>query len=142
MDAAPTVVPEPGHARPEGTVPDRAGARRAPAAPARAAAARPGPMGAGRRPRTERVPGGGARRPGPVEPAAVEARPRPRLAPAAAHPAADHDPPRRSGALPGRVPGPARRGLGRPRSARLAEGPAVTLIAVWTMTQEEPWVVV
>src|SRR4051812_38867 len=63
MDAAPTVVPEPGHARPEGTVPDRAGARRAPAAPARAAAARPGPMGAGRRPRTERVPGGGARRP-------------------------------------------------------------------------------
>src|SRR5437764_14802893 len=63
MDAAPTVVPEPGHARPEGAVSDRAGARRAPAAPARAAAARPGPMGAGRRPRTERVPGGGARRP-------------------------------------------------------------------------------
>src|SRR3954467_11755949 len=68
MDAAPTVVPEPGHARPEGTVPDRAGARRAPAAPARAAAARPGPMGAGRRPRTERVPGGGARRPLPWAP--------------------------------------------------------------------------
>src|SRR3954471_10245253 len=246
MDAAPTVVPEPGHARPEGTVPDRAGARRAPAAPARAAAARPGPMGAGRRPRTERVPGGGARRPPalgalprlapapagvapgrggqglplrragrrrtlfralaalgarlvagtragaggrrhrpprgrggagrerapprqrhpgrlggparqcagrvdgadpapaappapgraagldgagagrsrPVEPAAVAAQPPPRLAPAAAHPAADDDRARRPRALPGRGPGPARRGLGRPRSARLAEGPA------------------
>src|SRR3954451_25236315 len=77
MDAAPTVVPEPGHARPEGTVPDRAGARRAPAAPARAAAGRPGPMGAWRRPRTERVPGGGARRPPPM-------RALPRLAPAPA----------------------------------------------------------
>src|SRR5205085_3243037 len=77
MDAAPTVVPEPGHARPEGAVSDRAGARRAPAAPARAAAARPGLVGAGRRPRAERVPGGGARRP-----PAVGALPRP--APAAA----------------------------------------------------------
>src|SRR3954453_10914303 len=77
MDAAPTVVPEPGHARPEGAVPDRAGARRAPAAPARAAAARAGPVGAGRRPRAERVPGGGAR-----GAPAVGALPRP--APAAA----------------------------------------------------------
>src|SRR3954470_16623156 len=246
MDAAPTVVPEPGHARPEGAVPDRAGARRAPAAPARAAAARAGPVGAGRRPRAERVPGGGARgapavgalprpapaaagvaagrggqgrplrraarrrallrapaaagaglvagaragaggrrdrpprgrggaggqralprlgdpgrlggaarqragavagrhpplaapaaagraagldgagagRPGPVEPAPLAAHPPARLAPAAARPAADHDRARRSGALPGRDPGPARRGLGRPRSARPAEGPA------------------
>src|SRR3954454_9684625 len=246
MDAAPTVVPEPGHARPEGAVPDRAGARRAPAAPARAAAARAGPVGPGRRPRAERVPGGGARgapavgalprpapaaagvaagrggqgrplrragrrrallrapaavgaglvagaragaggrhdrpprgrggaggqralprlghpgrlggaarqragavagrhpplaapaaagraagldgagagRPGPVEPAAVAAHPPARLAPATARPAADHDRARRPGALPGRDPGPARRGLGRPRSARPAEGPA------------------
>src|SRR5947209_2732885 len=245
MGLAPTIVPEPGHARPERAVPDRAGARRAPAAPARAAAARPGPMGAGRRPRTERVPGGGARRPPalgalprpapaaagvapgrggqgcplrragrrrallravaalgarlvagaragaggrrhrpprgrggargqralprlghpgglggpagqragrvdgpdppplpavapgraggldgagagrprPVEPAAVEARPRPRLAPAAAHPAADDDRARRRRAPAGGSAGPSRRGLGRPRSARLAEGP-------------------
>src|SRR3954468_8706842 len=67
--------------------------------------------------------GAGAGRPRPVEPAAVEARPRPRLAPAAAHPAADDDRARRSGALPGRGPGPPRRGLGRPWSPRLAERP-------------------
>src|SRR3954447_1333756 len=267
MDAAPTVVPEPGHARPEGAVPDRAGARRAPAAPARAAAARAGLVGAGRRPRAERVPGGGARRPpavgalprpapapagvapgrggqgrpvrragrrrallralaalgarlvararagaggrrdrpprgrggaggqralprlghpgrlggparqragamagtdpapaapvapgracgldglgagrpGPGGPRVVEARPRPRLAPAAAHPAADHDHPRRSGALPGRGPGPARRSLGRPRPARLAEEPAPDRHpgrGVDERHQDEPWLVV
>src|SRR3954452_7094240 len=245
MGLAPTIVPEPGHARPATTRPDRAGARRAPAAPARAAAARPGLVGPGRGAGAERLPGGGARRPPalgalprlapapagvapgrggqglplrragrgrallravaalgpglvagaragaggrrhrpprgrggagrerapprlgrpgrlggpagqragrvdgadpapaappapgraagldgagagrprPVEPAAVEARPRPRLAPAVAHPAADDDRARWSGALPGRGPGPPRRGPGRPRSPRLAEGP-------------------
>src|SRR3954465_3718880 len=273
MDVAPTVVPEPGHARPEGAVPDRAGARRAPAAPARAAAARAGPVGAGRRPRAERVPGGGARgapavgalprpapaaagvaagrggqgrplrragrrrallrapaavgaglvararagaggrrhrpprgrggaggqralprlghpgrlggaarqragavagrhpplaapaaagraagldgagagRPGPVEPAPLAAHPPARLAPAAARPAADHDRARRAGALPGRGPGPARRGLVRPGEAWVGRGRlgrpkgrrlTVTLVAVWTAAQEEPWVVV
>src|SRR6476661_6601018 len=63
MGVAPTVAPEPGHARPATTRLDGAGARRAPAAPARAAAARPGPAGPGRGAGAERVPGGGARRP-------------------------------------------------------------------------------
>src|SRR4051812_29669893 len=67
--------------------------------------------------------GAGAGRPRPVEPAAVEARPRPRLAPAVAHPAADHDRARRRRAPAGGSAGPSRRGLGRPRSARPAEGP-------------------
>src|SRR3954452_25329793 len=62
MGVAPTVVPEPGHARLATTPPDGAGARRAPAAPARAVAARLGPSGAGRGAGAERVPGGGARR--------------------------------------------------------------------------------
>src|SRR3954463_10895668 len=62
MGVAPTVVPEPGHARLATPPPDGAGARRAPAAPARAAAARLGPSGAGRGAGAERVPGGGARR--------------------------------------------------------------------------------
>src|SRR3954451_1187834 len=245
MGVAPTVVPEPGHARPATTPPDGAGARRAPAAPAPPTAAWPRPLGAGRGAGAERVPGGGARRPPalgalprptpapagvapgrggqglplrragrrrtlfralaalgarlvagtragaggrrhrpprgrggagrerapprqrhpgrlggpagqragrvagtdpapaappapgraagldgagagrprPVEPAAVEARPRPRLAPAAAHTAAADDRAGRWGALPGRGPGPPRRGPGRPRSPRPAEGP-------------------
>src|SRR3954464_8455874 len=55
-----------------------------PARPARRAGA-----GAGRRD------GAGAGRPGPVEPEAVAAHPPAGLAPAAAHPAADHDHPRR-----------------------------------------------
>src|SRR4051812_12847832 len=63
MGVAPTVAPEPGHARLATTPPDGAGARRAPAAPARAAAARLGPSGAGRGAGAERVPGGGGRRP-------------------------------------------------------------------------------
>src|ERR671938_397258 len=63
MGVAPTVAPEPGHARPATTRPDGAGARRAPAAPARAAAARPGLLGPGRGAGAERLPGGGARRP-------------------------------------------------------------------------------
>src|SRR4051795_8742778 len=77
MDAAPTVVPEPGHARPEGAVPDRAGARRAPAAPAPAAAARAGPVGPGRGAGAERLPVGGPR-------GVARARPLPRPAPAPA----------------------------------------------------------
>src|SRR3954447_6095971 len=63
MGVAPTVMPEPGHARLATTLPDGAGARRAPAAAARAAAARLGPSGAGRGAGAERVPGSGARRP-------------------------------------------------------------------------------
>src|SRR3954454_21302695 len=78
---APTVAPEPGHARPATTPPDGAGARRAPAAPARAAAARPGLLGPGRGAGAERVPGGGARRP-----PALGALPRPTPAPAGVAP--------------------------------------------------------
>src|SRR3954452_5034950 len=81
MGVAPTVVPEPGHARPATTPPDGAGARRAPAAPAPAAAARPGPVGAGRGAGAERVPGGGAR-----GAPAVGALPRPAPAPARSAP--------------------------------------------------------
>src|SRR5689334_1722932 len=73
--------------------------------------------------RAGRPDGLGAGRPRPVEPAAVEARPRPRLAPAAAHPAADDVRARRRRAPAGGSAGPPRRGLGRPRSARPAEGP-------------------
>src|SRR3954463_14695418 len=47
-EVPPTVMPEPGHARPAGPPPDRADARRAPAAPAPAAATRVGLVGAGR----------------------------------------------------------------------------------------------
>src|SRR3954469_8840116 len=81
MGVAPTVAPEPGHARPATTPPDGAGARRAPAAPARAAAARPGLLGPGRGAGAERVPGGGARRP-----PALGALPRPTPAPAGVAP--------------------------------------------------------
>src|SRR4051794_38557525 len=244
-DVPPAVVPEPSHARPAGTLPDGAGARRAPATPARPAAARPRLVGAGRgagaervrgrsargaaavgalprlapalagvapgrggeegalrqagggrgllraaaalgaglvagaRPRAggrrDRAPrrrggaggeralprlghpgrlggpagqragrvdgadpapaapvaagraagldGAGAGRPRPVEPAPLGPHPPAGLAPAAAHPAADDDRARRPRALPGRDAGPSRRGLGRPRSPRLAEGP-------------------
>src|SRR3954453_14288441 len=83
-EVPPTVMPEPGHARPEGTVPDRAGARRAPAAPAPAAAARARPVGAGRRPGAERLPVGGAR-------GVARARPLPRPAPAPARVAPGRD---------------------------------------------------
>src|SRR3954454_14240889 len=81
MGVAPSVAPEPGHARPATTPPDGAGARRAPAAPARAAAARPGPVGPGRGAGAERVPGGGARRP-----PALGTLPRPTPAPAGVAP--------------------------------------------------------
>src|SRR3954451_12967143 len=60
-EVPPTVMPEPGHARPTGPPPDRADARQPPAAPAPAAAARAGPVGAGRGAGAERLPGGGAR---------------------------------------------------------------------------------
>src|SRR3954447_4012528 len=81
MGVAPTVAPEPGHARPATTRPDGAGDRRPPAAPARAAAARPGPVGPGRGAGAERVPGGGARRP-----PALGTLPRPTPAPAGVAP--------------------------------------------------------
>src|SRR3954451_13287189 len=80
-EVPPTVMPEPGHARPAGPPPDRAGARRAPAAPARAAAARPGLLGPGRGAGAERLPGGGARRP-----PALGALPRPTPTPAGVAP--------------------------------------------------------
>src|SRR3954447_18303740 len=81
MGVAPTVMPEPGHARLATTPPDGAGARRAPAAPARAAAARLGPSGAGRGAGAGRLPGGGGRRP-----PALGALPRPAPAPAGVAP--------------------------------------------------------
>src|ERR671929_85988 len=81
MGLAPTIVPEPGHARPATTRPDRAGARRAPAAPAPPAAARPGVVGPGRGAGAERLPVGGARRP-----PALGALPRPAPAPAGVAP--------------------------------------------------------
>src|SRR5689334_21069851 len=73
-EVPPTVMPEPGHARPAAIVSHGAGARRAPAS---AAAARVGLMGAGRSPGAERLPVGGDR-----GVAAVVALPR--LAPAPA----------------------------------------------------------
>src|SRR3954451_10886536 len=76
-EVPPTAMPEPGHARPAGPPPDRADARRAPAAPAPAAAAQAGPVGAGRGAGAERVPVGGAR-------GVARARPLPRPAPAPA----------------------------------------------------------
>src|SRR3954466_12701064 len=76
-EVPPTVMPEPGHARPAGPPPDRADARRAPAAPAPAAAPRVGLVGAGRGAGAERVPVGGAR-------GVARARPLPRPAPAPA----------------------------------------------------------
>src|SRR4051794_32715892 len=114
-------------------------------APGRVDGADPAPAAPPAPGRAAGLDGAGAGRPRPVEPAAVEARPRPRLAPAAAHPAADHDHPRRSGALPGRGPGPARRSLGRPRPARLAEEPAPDRHpgrGVDERDQDEPWLVV
>src|SRR3954470_15166310 len=81
MGSAPTVVPEPGHARPATTPPDGAGARRAPAAPAPPTAAWPRPLGPGRGAGAERLPGGGARRP-----PALGALPRPAPAPAGVAP--------------------------------------------------------
>src|SRR3954463_12695839 len=84
MGVAPTVAPEPGHARPATTRPDGAGARRAPAAPAPAAAARAGPVGPGRGAGAERLPGGGARRP-----PALGALPRLAPAPAGVAPGRD-----------------------------------------------------
>src|SRR4051794_12127766 len=81
MGVAPTVVPEPGHARPATTPPDGAGARRAPAAPAPPTAAWPRPLGPGRGAGAERLPGGGARRP-----PALGALPRPAPAPAGVAP--------------------------------------------------------
>src|SRR3954452_19477050 len=60
----------------------------------------------------------------PVERAPLAAHRPARRPPATARPAADHDRARRSGALPGRDPGPARRGLGRPRRPGPARAPA------------------
>src|ERR671929_176856 len=204
MGLAPTIVPEPGHARPATTRPDRAGARRAPAAPAPPAAARPGVVGPGRGAGAERLPVGGARRP-----PALGALPRPAPAPAGVAPGrgGQGGPLRRAGrgrallralaALgPGLVPAGwtvlvlADRGLWSPRlwkrvrdlgwhpllriqrrttiapdggerrpagalvrpgeawvgRGRLGRpkgrGLTVTLVAVWTAAQEEPWVVV
>src|SRR3954449_1620912 len=112
MGSAPTVVPEPGHARPATTPPDGAGARRAPAAPAPPTAAWPRPLGPGRGAGAERLPGGGGRRP-----PALGALPR--LAPAPA------------GVAPGRGGrgGPLRR-AGRGRAllrAVAAPGPGLAL---------------
>src|SRR3954466_4371261 len=76
-EVPPTVMPEPGHARSAGPPPDRADARRAPAAPAPAAAARAGSVGPGRGAGAERLPGGGGPRP-----PALGALPRPAPAPA------------------------------------------------------------
>src|SRR5689334_21688272 len=70
-----------------------------------------------------RTDGAGAGRPGPVEPEAVAAHPPAGLAPAVAHPAADHDHPRRRRAPRGGGARPPRRGLGRARRLGRARGP-------------------
>src|SRR3982750_1296834 len=116
-EVPPTVMPEPGHARPAGPPPDRADARRAPAAPAPAAATRVGLVGAGRGAGAERLPLGGPR-------GVARARPLPRPAPAPARvaPGRNRQGPRRAGRGRGLLRALAALGPGRVAGARAGAG--------------------